>query len=108
MGNRKILGISTHNLDQAHRAATDGADYIGVGPIFKSATKPRDFIAGLEYASAAAREIALPKVGISGIGPENVDKVLAAGIGAVAVTAAVTGAADVVAAAREIKDRLTR
>ena len=77
-----------------------------VGPVFKSATKPRDFLAGLEYAAAAAREIALPKVAISGIGPENVDKVLAAGISAVAVTAAVTGADDVAAAAREIKNRL--
>jgi thiamine-phosphate pyrophosphorylase len=106
IGNRKILGISTHNLDQAHRAVTNGADYIGVGPVFKSATKPRDFAAGLEYAAAAAREIAVPKVAISGIGPENVDKVVAAGISAVAVTAAVTGADDVAAAAREIKNRL--
>ncbi len=106
IGSRKILGISTHNLDQAHRAVTDGADYIGVGPVFKSATKPQDFVGGLEYAAAAARQIALPKVAISGIGPENVDKVLAAGIGAVAVTAAVTAADDVAAAAREIKNRL--
>jgi len=108
IGNRKILGVSTHNLDQAHRAVTDGADYIGVGPVFKSDTKPRDFVAGLEYAAAAAREIAVPKVAISGIGPENVDKVVAAGISAVAVTAAVTGADDVAAAARELKNRLTR
>jgi thiamine-phosphate pyrophosphorylase len=107
IGNNKILGVSTHNLEQAHRAVTDGADYIAVGPIFKSATKPRDFLAGLEYAAAAAREIALPKVAISGIGPENVDKVLAAGIAVVAVAAAVTGADDVAAAARQIKNRLT-
>jgi thiamine-phosphate pyrophosphorylase len=107
IGSGKILGVSTHNLEQAHRAVTDGADYIGVGPIFKSATKPHDILAGLEYAAAAARQIALPKVAISGIGLENVDKVLAAGISAVAVAAAITGADDVAAAARQIKNRLT-
>ena len=106
MGNDKIIGVSTHNLDQAHRAVTDGADYIGVGPIFKSATKPRDFLPGLEYAAAAVREIAIPKIGIAGIGPENVDKVREVGISAIAVTAAVTGRDDVAAAARELKRRL--
>jgi thiamine-phosphate pyrophosphorylase len=108
LGSRAIIGVSTHNLQQAHRAVADGADYIGVGPIFKSSTKPRDFVAGLEYAAAAAREIAIPKVGIAGIGPGNVDQVVSAGIFAVAVTAAVTGVLDVAAAAGEIKQKLTK
>ncbi len=47
IGNGKILGVSTHNLAQAKRAVLDGADYIGVGPIFPSSTKPRDFSAGI-------------------------------------------------------------
>ena len=106
LGNQAIIGISTHNLSQARRAVAEGADYIGVGPIFKSSTKSRDFVAGLEYAAEAAREIAIPKVGIAGITPENVDKVVAAGISSVAVTAAVTGAEDVAAAARELKSKL--
>jgi thiamine-phosphate pyrophosphorylase len=106
LGNGKIIGISTHNLDQAHRAVADGADYIGVGPIFKSSTKPRDFLPGLEYAAAAARQISIPKIGIAGIVPENVDKVRAAGISAIAVAAAVTGADDVTAAARKLKKML--
>jgi thiamine-phosphate pyrophosphorylase len=108
LGNGKIIGVSTHNLDQARRAVADGADYIGVGPIFKSPTKPRDFVAGLEYAAAAVREIAIPKIGIAGIGPENVDKVRMAGISAIAVTAAVTGQDDVAGAARELKRLLTQ
>jgi len=103
IGNDKILGISTHNLDQARQAVADGADYIGVGPVFKSPTKPRDFLPGLEYAAAAVHAIAIGKVAIAGIGPENVDKVLATGISAIAVTAAVTGRDDVAAAARELK-----
>jgi thiamine-phosphate pyrophosphorylase len=103
IGNNKILGISTHNIDQARRAAADGADYIGVGPVFKSPTKPRDFLPGLEYAAAAVREISIPKVAIAGIGSENVDKVRATEISAIAVTAAVTGQDDVAGAARELK-----
>ncbi len=108
LGNEKIIGISTHNLDHARRAVADGADYIGVGPIFPSSTKPRDFIAGLEYAAQAAREIDLPAFAISGIGPENVDKVLAAGISRVAVAASVTDSQDPAAAARAIKIKLIR
>jgi thiamine-phosphate pyrophosphorylase len=107
LGNDKIIGISTHNLDQARRAVADGVDYIGVGPIFKSLTKPRDFLPGLEYAAAAVREIPIPKIAIAGITPENVDKVRAVGISAIAVTAAVTGREDVVAATRELKKMLT-
>jgi thiamine-phosphate pyrophosphorylase len=107
MGNDKIIGISTHNLDQARRAVADGADYIGVGPIFKSPTKPRDFLPGLEYAAAAVREIPIPKIAIAGITPENVDKVRAVGISAIAVTAAVTGRENAAAAARELKKMLT-
>jgi thiamine-phosphate pyrophosphorylase len=106
VGNRAIIGISTHNLDQARAAVLDGADYIGIGPIYKSPTKPRDFVAGLEYAAAVA-PLAIPKVAIAGIGLENVDEVLAAGIGAIAVTAAVLGCQDVRQAARRLKEKLT-
>jgi thiamine-phosphate pyrophosphorylase len=107
VGTRGIIGVSTHNLDQARAAILAGADYIGVGPIFKSPTKPRDFVAGLEYAAAAAA-LPIPKVGIAGIGLENVDDVLAAGIPAIAVTAAVTGCQDVREAARQLKEKLGR
>jgi thiamine-phosphate pyrophosphorylase len=105
VGNRAIIGVSTHNLDQARAAILDGADYIGVGPIYKSSTKPRDFIAGLEYAGAVA-DLPIPKVAIAGIGLENVDDVLATGIAAVAVTAAVLGCQDVRGAARRLKEKL--
>jgi thiamine-phosphate pyrophosphorylase len=107
VGNIKIIGVSTHNLDQARTAQADGADYIGVGPIFKSPTKPRDFVAGLEYAAAAAKAISIPKIAIAGIGIENVDDVVKAGITAVAVTAAVVGCEDVREAARKLKAKLT-
>ena len=106
VGPGKIIGVSTHNIAQAKRAWLDGADYIGVGPIFPSQTKPRDFVAGLEYARQAAAEIPIPVVAIAGITAGNVDEVLAAGIRAVAVTAAVVGCDDPRAAAMELKEKL--
>ena len=105
VGTGKILGVSTHNIEQAHQAVLDGADYIGVGPVFKSSTKPRDFVAGLDYACQVAQEIKIPAVAIAGITAENVDDVLETGIRAVAVSSAVIGAQDVRAAAVKIKTR---
>jgi len=106
IGRDKILGVSTHRIEQARAAVLDGADYIGVGPIFKSSTKPRDFIAGLDYARQAAREMKIPAVAIAGITAENVDEVIASGIRAVAVSSAVISADDVRAAAARIKARV--
>jgi thiamine-phosphate pyrophosphorylase len=108
LGMRKIIGLSTHNLQQAQAAVEAGADYIGVGPIFKSSTKSRDFLPGLEYAAAAANRISIPRFAIAGITLENVRQVLETGIRAVAVTAAVIGADDVAAAAKKMKEALLR
>ena len=60
IGRHKILGVSTHNIEQAKQAVLDGADYIGVGPFFRSRTKPRDFVAGPEYARQVAEQIPIP------------------------------------------------
>ena len=106
VGPDKIIGVSTHRIEQATRARLDGADYIGVGPTFRSATKPRDFVAGLEYCRAVANQVDIPAVAIAGITTANVDEVLAAGIRAVAVTAAVLDTDDPRAAAEALKKKL--
>ena len=107
IGVRKILGVSTHNLDQARRAVLDGADYIGVGPLFRSPTKPRDFVAGPAFAKQVAEQLPqIRAVAIAGITAANVDEVLATGVRAVAVTSAVISAPDVRAAAAELKRKL--
>jgi thiamine-phosphate pyrophosphorylase len=107
LGQGKIVGVSTHNLEQAKQAVLDGADYIGVGPVFRSSTKPRDFVAGLEYARQVAESLPqIPAVAIAGIHAGNVDEVLATGLRAVAVTSAVLSAPDVRAAAAELKRKL--
>lgn len=107
VGPGRIVGVSTHNLDQARQAVRDGADYIGIGPVFKSPTKPRDFLPGLDFARQVAQaNLPIPAVAIAGITLSNVDEVLATGIKSVAVTAAVIGADDIRAAARQFKEKL--
>ena len=107
IGGERIIGVSTHRIEQARQAVLDGADYIGVGPIYPSSTKPRDFVAGLPYARQVAAEIKIPAVAIAGITPDNVQEILATGLRAVAVASAVTGAADVQEAAQRFTDLLT-
>jgi thiamine-phosphate pyrophosphorylase len=107
LGQGKIIGVSTHNVEQAKQAVLDGADYIGVGPVFRSSTKPRDFVAGLEYARQVAEGLPqIPAVAIAGIHAGNVDEVLSTGLRAVAVTSAVLSAPDVRTAAAELKRKL--
>ena len=106
VGRGKIVGVSTHHIEQARRAVLDGAGYVGVGPVFPSGTKPRAFVAGLEYAREAARELRIPAVAIAGITAENVAGVMETGVSGVAVTAAVMGADDVRGAAAELKRKI--
>lgn len=106
MGPDKIIGVSTHHIDQARQAVRDGANYIGVGPFFKSTTKPRDFIAGPKYAKQVSAHIRLPALAIAGITADNVEQVLSTGLKAIAVASAVTGCEDVRAAAAQLKSRL--
>jgi len=106
IGPKKILGVSTHRIEQAKQAVLDGADYIGVGPIFRSPTKPRDFVAGPEYARQVAREIRIPTVAIAGITAANVDEVLMTGVQAIAVTAAVLDTDDPRAATAALREKI--
>lgn len=105
-GSEMIVGVSTHEIDQAKQAVLDGADYIGVGPVFRSATKPREILPGLDYARQVAASIRIPAVAIAGINARNVGEVLSTGLRAVAVSSAVAGAIDIRAAASEIKAKL--
>lgn len=107
IGRSKILGVSTHRIEQARRAMLDGADYIGIGPIYRSPTKPRDFVAGLDYARQVTGEIPIPAVAIAGITVANVDEVIETGVRCVAVTAAVLDCDDPRKATEELKARLT-
>lgn len=102
VGTRMLIGVSTHNIDQARSAVLDGANYLGAGPTFASSTKSFDEFAGLGYLRQVASEISLPTFAIGGITAENLPEVLATGISRVAVSAAVTQASNPSAAAAEL------
>lgn len=94
VGNQMLIGVSTHSLTQAHQAIQDGADYLGVGPVFTSQTKQFDELAGLEFVRAMASaqengEITIPWFAIGGITPENREELKRAGAKRVAVSQAV-------------------
>jgi thiamine-phosphate pyrophosphorylase len=98
-----LVGASTHSLDEAIQAEREGADYIGIGPVFSTPTKPTYNPVGLELVGAVASRSKVPHVAIGGIDASNVGAVLAAGARRVAVVRAVCGADDVAAAARKMK-----
>ena len=89
VGSGKFIGVSTHSIEQIQRAVSDGADYIGVGPVFLSETKtflPEQLV-GLELLRAAvAEEIPIPMFAVGGITPDTLDEVLQTGVKCIAVS----------------------
>jgi thiamine-phosphate pyrophosphorylase len=89
VGPSMLIGVSTHNIEQARQAVLDGANYIGCGPTFPSGTKHFDRFPGLEFLRQVAAEISLPSFAIGGITRENLPQVLATGFTRVAVGGAI-------------------
>jgi thiamine-phosphate pyrophosphorylase len=92
VGPRGLVGVSTHSIEQARQAVLDGANYIGVGPTFPSATKSFDEFPGLDFVRQATAEISLPAFAIGGIALDNASLVLAAGATRLAVSSAIENA----------------
>ncbi len=101
MGN-KIIGISTHSLAQARQAAEDGADYIGIGPVYSTTTKPDVNPIGCEIIHEICKTISLPIVAIGGINEDNLAQVLETGVQRIAVVSAVLKASDPAAVVRRM------
>jgi thiamine-phosphate pyrophosphorylase len=102
----KLVGVSTHEIAYATAAQDGGADYIGVGPVFRSSTKPREIDPGLPYAREVAQQITIPSVAIAGITIDNVHQVLATGLKGVAVSSAVLSTENVESATRALRERM--
>ncbi|MDM7462008.1 MAG: thiamine phosphate synthase [bacterium] len=94
-GDRFIIGVSAETVEEARRAEADGATYLGVGPMFATATKPdAGAPVGPERLRLIKQAVAIPVFGIGGIAPANARAVLEAGADGVCVISAIVGAPD--------------
>jgi thiamine-phosphate pyrophosphorylase len=103
VGPDRLIGLSTHTPEQIDAAGDLDVDYIGVGPVHATPTKPGRPAVGLELVRYAASHAAVPFFAIGGIARENVDAVRAAGAERIAVVRALTEAADPASAARRLR-----
>ena len=95
-----ILGLSTHSVEQARAAQAAGADYVAVGSMFPTGTKPGFQLVGPQLVTKVRSEISVPLIGIGGITHDNVAQVIHAGADGVAVISAVCAAPEPEAATR--------
>ncbi len=103
LGPAKTIGLSTHTVDQALAAQTSGADYINIGPVFATQTKDTPVVpVGLDMVRAVTAISRLPVTTMGGIKHANAADVIRAGADRVAVVTAVTEAADIAQAARDL------
>jgi len=102
------VGLSSAAPEQAQRAVEAGADYLGIGPVYPTGTKPTARPVTLEYVRWAAANLRVPWFAIGGITLANVDEVVAAGARRICVVSAILCSDDLAATCRRFKDRLLR
>lgn len=100
------IGLSSHAPDQAQRAVEAGADYIAIGPVYATGTKPTAQPVTLEYVRWAAANVRIPWFAIGGINSQTIDAVLEAGARRVCIVSAILNAPDVAKACAEFRKRL--
>ena len=108
VGPERLVGRTAHDVAEARAAVIDGADYLGVGPCFPSATKAFAAHAPPEFLRTVCGEVSLPAFAIGGITVERLESLAALGVKRVAVASAITRAADPPRAARDLLDALAR
>jgi thiamine-phosphate pyrophosphorylase len=100
------MGLSTHSSGQAQRAEAAGADYIAVGPVYPTGTKPQAKPVTLDLVRWAAASVAVPWFAIGGITLENLDDVLSAGARRICVVSAILNSPSIVKTCQEFKRRI--
>ena len=107
LGSGKIIGVSTHGAAQVRDATEGGADYLGFGPIFPTATKPRhEPVMGIEGLRQIRPLTRLPIFAIGGLTVDTVEAVVGAGANGVAVVSAIVDSPDIAGAVRTFMARL--
>jgi len=76
LGKEKLIGVSCHSLEEAKEAEKDGADYLSIGPIFKTPLKPRTKALGIGILKNLSRDISIPYFCIGGINLSNIDRLI--------------------------------
>jgi thiamine-phosphate pyrophosphorylase len=108
VGDDVLLGRSTHGLEQVRCAIAEGWDYVAVGPVYPTATKPGRPAVGTSMLQAvAALAPPVPWFAIGGIDRSNLDEVAGAGVTRIAVVRAITDAPDPAAAAADLRRLLS-
>jgi thiamine-phosphate pyrophosphorylase len=103
LGGTALIGLSTHNREQALDAEARGADLIGFGPVYPTHTKDRpEPVVGVNVLGEVCRVLRIPVVAIGGITPENIGAVVTSGAVMVAAISAICAADDPRAAARRL------
>ncbi len=108
LGPERTLGVSASSIEEALQAERDGADYLGVGPVFEARSTKADAgePKGLQLIKNIHEKCSLPIVAIGGINHENVSIVIEAGAQCAAVISAVVSATDIAQAAQQLKNRI--
>lgn len=100
------IGLSTHAPVQCERAVAAGADYVAIGPVYPTGTKPTAKPVTLDYVRWAAQHVTIPWFAIGGINLATLDDVLAAGARRVCVVSAILNAPDIAAECRKFRARM--
>lgn len=103
---QRIIGVSTHSLEEAVKAEKEGADYIAIGPVFRTPTKPELDPIGLNVVMEVKDAVNLPVFAVGGISLENIDELLKIGITQVAVCSVVLNTEDIRERCKKLKRRL--
>lgn len=108
IGKDKILGVSVGSVEQALLAEKQGADYLGVGAMFTTGTKPDANDISLETLKAICEAVRIPVVAIGGIGKDNIHHLEGSGIKGVAVVSAILASPDIAEATDQLKTLTTQ
>ena len=102
LGEKFIIGVSAHNPAEAVKAVSEGADYLGCGAVFGTATKHDVAKLGLENLRAIRKAVAVPMVGIGGITADNYAEVLATGADGAAIVSGILAQDDIGAVVKKL------
>ncbi len=103
LGEKRIIGASVHTLSQAKVKEREGANYLGVGAVFETSTKPDSKIIPLSTLKRIKESVRIPVIAIGGINKENVKRILKIGVDGIAVASAILKAENIQKATEEMK-----